>query len=816
MAAALLMGSLVAVPLWLTVSQTEGTERGPDMAAVEKATRLQEIVFFREGEGQRRFAQRNFIRGDVVRGEVTGALGDEEKIICREAAREGQVGLRFELAAESTESEWWVAITPEKKESRRDERAPTYFDAYAYRNRGELRFDLRGDVRGKGLGVTVGASSWRRGHIPKLTSLDPYLDDTTDWQHVVIPVKDLDFSTPGTELWVATRIVLGGNGYAGPLRMDLDNIVLWSNGPEPERGPVRVNHVGYLPEQRKVAFVGGSRLSGLEGRPFNVRQADGDGKSVGGPAFTGTLTLRSAFEPQMYGEWLYCAEFSDLTAASRYVLEVPGVGESVPFYIHDAIYDYLYYHLARFFFYQRNGKALPEENAFEWARGEIYTQPIPYLSDPSKTRIVRHGWFDAGDSRLYPHTDRLGPMLLAWELSEDRHFDGQLNIPESGNGVPDLLDEVRYQVEYLREIQHDDGSCPGFLMTGTGNGNPIRERSQGYENDDDPRHIHDTDKPRGGQKTGQVCAAFAMMARCLGSYDADGARVYSEAAHRAWAWIEDPAQAGSLSREERADRLWAAVELWRLTHEDRFHEALRELAQGEVEEAWDGYAWRERKSAWIAWLSYVLDEAADGELRRSFRQRLLQRAETLFSPAASDPYDVVIYMNDYYFGAGDLGRTAGLCALIWRVTGDDRYRQLAEDHLHYICGRNIHRLCAISNVAPESHGEPFHMLEWTPDRKAWMPGYVAYMSVNTAGTLSRFRARRLRVTRHSFPFSEPCVGFNFGPTVAAMLLMDGRRYSDLIERGALPGVPPFRPGLPFAPSTHIPWGEEPVVPEQSE
>jgi len=108
------------------------------------------------------------------------------------------------------------------------------------------------------------------------------------------------------------------------------------------------------------------------------------------------------------------------------------------------------------------------------------------------------------------------------------------------------------------------------------------------------------------------------------------------------------------------------------------------------------------------------------------------------------------------------------------------------------------------------------MLEWTPDRKTWMPGYVAYMSVNTAGTLSRFRARRLRVTRHSYQFSEPCVGFNFGPTVAAMLLMDGSKHSDLMQQGALPGVQPFRPGLPFAPSTHIPWGRDPVVPETSE
>jgi len=90
------------------------------------------------------------------------------------------------------------------------------------------------------------------------------------------------------------------------------------------------------------------------------------------------------------------------------------------------------------------------------------------------------------------------------------------------------------------------------------------------------------------------------------------------------------------------------------------------------------------------------------------------------------------------------------------------------------------------------------------------------MAVNSAGTLSRFRARRFRVSRSVYWFSEPCVGFNFGPTVAAMLLMEGKRYPDLIHQGALPGLNPFRPGLPFPPSTHVPWGTEPVVPRLAE
>jgi hypothetical protein len=259
--------------------------------------------------------------------------------------------------------------------------------------------------------------------------------------------------------------------------------------------------------------------------------------------------------------------------------------------------------------------------------------------------------------------------------------------------------------------------------------------------------------------------------------------------------------------------MWAAVELWRLTKEERFHSAIRRLAAGEVEEAWDDAHWREHRPAWIAWLSYTLAEQADEALRTSFRSKFLQRVDTLFDTAAGDPYGVAANAGGFYRSSSALARTAAVLAIAWRLTGEDKYRALAEEHVHSLCGRNIQRLCAISNVAPESHGQPFHMLEWTPKRQAWMPGYIACMAVNSAGTLSRFRARRLRVSRWNSWFSEPCVGHNFGAVVATMILMEGKEYPDLIGQGALPGVEPFRPGLPFPPGRHVPWGAEPVVPE---
>lgn len=777
---------------------------------VAEATRLQEIVFLRERVARQNpwGSSTNFAWGEVLSGKVSG-LGDSGDLLSAAAAKDGECGLRLALNAETPDSTWRVTLQPELigPVTFRDRSKP-YFDVYGYRPRGALEFDLRGNAKGRGLGVTFACTDRSAKRAP-LTPIAPCLADGEGWQHVVIPIADMDLGGPDTLLHVAERLVIGSDKFSGSLEVDMDNIVLRSDGPEPERGPVRVDHVGYAPQGRKIGLVAGSRLFGLDGARFVIRPVDAAGLWVAGdPVFRGQLELRAPFEPVVYGEWVYEADFTPVREPGRYVLEVPGVGASVPFFVHEGVYDYLFYHLERFFFFQRNGCALPPANAFEWARGEIYTDPIPFASDESKTRLVRHGWIDAGDSRIFPHTTRIGPLLLAWEMSREKHSDGQLNIPESGNGVPDLLDEVRWHVEFLREVQLENGACLGYLMTGRRGGNPEKGYDVGYENDPDPRFIRD-DRFSYAESV-RICACFAMMARCLQAYDAEAAQTYRGCALRAWDWARanEPQAAGGRGEDWRDDVFWAAVELWRLTKAPSFHAVIVDLAG--LEPQWDSNAWKDDSTP-FAWISYALDPDADAALRDLFLKRFVGQLDVLFDLSAADPYGVAVYPHGWFHSPARMGETAWLLLTAWRFTGQERYRALAEEYLHYIGGRNCYRLCTITNVAPESVSTPFHMLEWTPKRTAWFPGCMPYMATDYSGNLSRFVARRWRDTRVNWYFSEPCIGFNHGATAAVMLLMDGRRYNDMLRTGAFPGTQPYRPGLPFAPSHNVPWGAEPVV-----
>lgn len=805
------LGLLLALP-----PLALGAEGGPTPAQVEEATRLNDIVFFKESTTRKHPSgpQQWYMWGEVFSGRVDGLESASSRLPSPQAARSGKLGLRLDLTIQGEAPVWRLSIWPEITPPIASlSRTKHLFDAYAYKPRGTLEFDLRGAARGKGLGVAFWAVS--PGIAPaRLTSLDPYLEDRDDWQHVVLPVAHMDFDTPNTHLHVASRLVIGGQGYAGKLQVDLDNIVLRSDGPEPERGPVRLNHVGYLPGARKIALVCGSRLFKLEGRPFVIRPADSGGRPVGQGLFRGRLKLRGEFEPEVYGEWIYEADFSLLQQPGRYVLEVPGVGRSVGFYVHDAVYDYLFYHLARMFMYQRNGCELPQKNAFEWARGACYTDPVPFQSDKSKTKLVLHGWIDAGDARVYPHGFSTARLMQSWELSQDKHFDGQLNIPESGNGVPDLLDELRWKVEYFREMQLDSGACIGYILPATQYGsNPDKGRDKGWDNDPDPRLI--LDKRLQFDRSVRLGACMAVMARLLKPYDPQGSDAYAAAALKAWNWAEQNAPARQQGEQPgwQDDVLWAAVEMWRLTGQERFHSVVRNLA--DTKGRWDSNAWK-LDSTPLAWVSYALDPGGDPGLKQRFRKQFVEQLDVLFELSARDPYGVAVYPHGWYHCPGRMGETAALLLTAWKLTGQDRYRALAEEYLHYVCGRNIYRLCDISNVAQETYSTPFNMYEWIPGRTAWMPGYVAYMSVDQGGNLSRFVARRIRVTRWNWFFGEPAVGFNDGVASATMMLMEGKRYDDLIRQGAFPGVDPFRPGLPCAPTEVGPWGAEPVIPAPAE
>ncbi|WP_127529588.1 glycoside hydrolase family 9 protein [Paenibacillus kobensis] len=212
---------------------------------------------------------------------------------------------------------------------------------------------------------------------------------------------------------------------------------------------VRVNQIGYLPIADKIATVISSSTSALN---WELRDA------ATGTAVAAGVTSVYGFD-QASGDSVHKANFSSFTATGSYKLWVSGVGTSAAFNITNDLYPTLTKDAMAYFYFHRMGTPIEAAYLAEPAYAHSALHPgdsaIPcFRSWCSGTLNVQKSWADAGDFGIYPvnHAISAWALLNSYERNPSGMTDGYLNIPEKSNGIPDVLDEVRFGSEYLRGI----------------------------------------------------------------------------------------------------------------------------------------------------------------------------------------------------------------------------------------------------------------------------------------------------------------------------------------------------------------------------
>ncbi len=232
--------------------------------------------------------------------------------------------------------------------------------------------------------------------------------------------------------------------------------VKWAESRAPS---VRVNQLGYLPQGPKWATVRSSSPEPLEAHIEHL------GKVV----YRGSSTPWGLDEAS--GDPIHHVDFSIFaTPGEGYVLRV-GDGESFPFAIKEDLYRQLAFDALKYFYHNRSGIEIVQP----YVPAQTYTRPPGHLSDSSVPcwvstdcayRLdVSGGWYDAGDHGKYVVNGGISAWTLLALYERLHHVtktasawgDRTLNIPESGNGIPDILDEARYEVEFLLKMQVPDG-----------------------------------------------------------------------------------------------------------------------------------------------------------------------------------------------------------------------------------------------------------------------------------------------------------------------------------------------------------------------
>lgn len=235
---------------------------------------------------------------------------------------------------------------------------------------------------------------------------------------------------------------------------------------------ILVDQFGYRPGDAKVAVIR-DPLQGYDsndrfspGEVYQVRRSDN-----GAVAFEGKpVAWNHGGVEASSGDRGWWFDFSKVTTPGSYfVFDKSREMRSATFSINESVYKDALKAATRMYFYQRSGFAKSPPHAEKcWADGAAYVGPnqdtqahdVTDKSNAAKVRDLSGGWFDAGDTNKYVK-NALHPvhqMLTAFQ-ENPKAFTDDFNIPESGNSVPDVLDEVEWEITWLKKMQYPDGSA---------------------------------------------------------------------------------------------------------------------------------------------------------------------------------------------------------------------------------------------------------------------------------------------------------------------------------------------------------------------
>ncbi|MEZ0609009.1 glycoside hydrolase family 9 protein [Fibrella sp. WM1] len=539
---------------------------------------------------------------------------------------------------------------------------------------------------------------------------------------------------------------------------------------------IRVDQFGYLQNARKVAVVVSPQVGANAGTPFNastganqyqVRRWTDDAV-----VFSGTLQVwRDGVTQAQSGDKGWWFDFSSVNApGSYYVFDVGNNVGSYRFEIGDNVYDQVLKAAMRTYFYQRINfaKQPPYTDAkwadaatHEWPRQDRQATSRYAKGDMSTAKDLHGGWMDAGDMNKYVTfaEEPVALLLEAYRLNP-AVFGDNFGIPESGNGIPDVLDEVKWELDFIRRMQDATGTGGLLLKVGVDNYDES-DRNGGLPPSADkrPRYYlpECTSSTLSGAAMFAVAGAVYRNTPSLATYAQDLIARAEQAFNRAHVTTanftsfqtecdDKDIRSGDADKPasiQRQSALVAAIYLFEVTGKAEY-KAFVDAQYNQIGPMADQWWGPYLMHVHTALLRYAANPAATPSVASAIRTMKSQQNSVLSIndyAAKTDLYRAYMADAQYHWGSNQVRGNAGVANLDFvnfnvNTSNKALYREVAAEYLHWFHGVNAQGKVMLSNMgaygAEASMNEIYHT--WFQHGTDWdnaltspkgpAPGYV--------------------------------------------------------------------------------------------
>lgn len=427
-----------------------------------------------------------------------------------------------------------------------------------------------------------------------------------------------------------------------------------------------VDQVGYASGSSKIAVFRGDTLPDTYDLiDMNTRES----------VYTGRIEMKGYNETTQ--ETISYGDFTDFKTPGTYYLQAGIIGQSYPFVIADNPYDEIFNSALKQYYYNRCGLTLSAELASEAAHNACHTKLAQLKENADAQLDVSGGWHmnEMGVREVSEGCQAVSHLLLAYELYGGV-FTDEVGIPESGNGIPDVMDEVKYEIDWLLKMQD---ATSGAVYSAV---SAIDNSASTYLLSIEPVTM---------DATIQFAAAMAKFSYLYQAYDREFATQCLKAADRAYRY------AGKYPEDVSAEAFfYAGTELYRATGNYGYRKAIQTYLNGEEELPMD--------NDYIFWgcVTYLsTKQSVDMKLCDRIISVLLRSVEEISFSSKNSKY--LTEGNTEQDNHGELLWKMTRLAVADHIITNHEYATVLENHLHYFLGRNSQSISYINDTGSRNY-----------------------------------------------------------------------------------------------------------------